>query len=427
MKRKLLQSLSLLLCLIMLLSTTPVFAAEEAVMYDLSQTNQADEADDEITPITGYLPEPGDTIEYTFSIDHSVYPEFVLYAFTQFFTGDTRLMVYDESGKWVRGVELTNIAKEDKFDGIYSPKDFTQIKNTSGEEVNYTLVASTTTGNAGYSFYLGTIDDFIPLYGGDNFATVEKNIPPQDVAEIGMTRHFKGSQMLLNTGEWFHYVADGYTYITAEISKHDTLSFAVIDADTLDIVYVTNEKDRGIKQESETLYSGYVQQGLNLEAGKSYLIKFFTTSPITPKSVTDYYNIYIGLPATTSEKISYKSPSSYSVPAYTTRTFTFNVSGLPDTGRLYSSTVVGFTTSSSLDNSYITNCTITAPNGYTFPTVHGSKTSFAEVDVTDYFGNPNNTPLNGKWTVTITSSKSLSGLTFKIGGWARTILGERRK
>lgn len=76
---------------------------------------------------------------------------------------------------------------------------------------------------------------------------------------------------------------------------------------------------------------------------------------------------------------------------------------------------------------YITNCTITAPNRYTFPTVHGSKTSFAEVDVTDYFGNPNNTPLNGKWTVTITSSKSLSGLTFKIGGWARTILGKKGK
>jgi len=265
MKRKLFHVMSIVLCLSMVLSATPAVAAEASTAYSLDST-AVSQAETEVAPVIGELPNAGDSITYTLEIDHTVFPEFVLYGFACGLTGDSTIIVYDENGAVAGGVELRNSLSG--LNSIYCPKGFTRISNASGEVVTYTIVASTTTGNAAYAFNLGTIDDFVPLYGGNNFATVAKNVPSDEVAELGLTGHFKGSQALLNTGEWFHYTADGYTYITAGITNHNSLAFVVYDGDTMEEVYATSAADRVMEIHSSTLYEGHVQKGRrNVGAG----------------------------------------------------------------------------------------------------------------------------------------------------------------
>jgi len=413
------KTVCLVLVMAMLLSTAAFAADSEIQSTGIMLDKTLMERSSRVTPISGQLLNAGDSIEYQVEIDHSVYPEFVLYAFTSILTGDSDIEIYNENNAVVGAVALRN----SMLGSISSPKGFTRVKNDSGEVITYKIVASTKTGNAGYAFNLGTIDDFVALYGGDNFTTVTKNVPSKLAIDLAVSGHFKGCQALLNTGEWFHYKADGETYITACIINNNSLAFDVygINETGLDPVYKSCENDRTIIRQSPTLYEGYVEKKLSLENGKEYLIRFYSTSEIRPEKLTDYYNIYIGIPYITTYKMNIKS-STFTIPANTTKTFTFEVSDIPKSARLGGSTSVDFSTNSFASNIYITSCIITAPNKYSFSAVNGSKQGFAEADILNFINSPNNVPINGKWTVSIRTSKTLSDVSFRIKGYARIIV-----
>lgn len=417
MKRKMMHLMSvLLLCVCVLFASVPAFASA-------TNSNILEQS------LEGYLPTADDVLTHTVVIDHSVNPDVVMYAYSHGATGDATILVTDENGNSVTGVRLLG-KSYDSYGSTFVPKWYCTISDTSGATKTYTITATTSTGDAGYRINFGTEDTAADDFGGiENVTTVAKNIPAESVAAIGKSSHFRGCQALLGVdankdgGEWFRYTADGYTYITASITNVDNLAFAIYEADTERLVYDTKPTDIVTMTHSTTLYESYVQYGVELDAGRDYLIQFYSNSAIAPDSLEDFYNIFIGLPSFNSQKISLKSTSTYTVPANTTKTYRFNVTAGGNTPTAGNQTKVSFSTSSVADNAYITSCIITAPNGYSFPALNGSYSSFDNPDVINYLTNPNNVPINGTWTVSIRTSKALSGLSFKISGYTRVIMG----
>lgn len=412
--------LSLLLCAIMIIGVVPTYAADNTATQDAKELS-----------FTGYLATTDDTETYTFTVDHSVDPEIVLYAYAVGATGDGIIRVTDESGTSMGGVMLRGTCS-DTYGSAYVPKNFNTISDTTGAVKNYTITVTTSTGDFGYQINLGTIDTMVEDFGGqENVATVAKNIPASNTAAIGSSAHFKGYMALLsNGGEWFRYTADGYTYITASITNYNNLALEVWLADPVSpsLIYRTDADDRVIERHSTTLYEGHVQYGVELIPGQDYLIHVYSTSTVIPDDPAEFYNIYLGLPNYTSLKTSFASDTTYSIPAYTTQTFRIPVEILSDNAQpnslmAGSQTKISFTTSSSTNNAYISSCIITAPNGYSFSALKGSYSNFENPDVVNYFSNPNNVQLNGTWTVSIRSTKALSGLSLKISGYVREIVG----
>lgn len=282
----------------------------------------------------------------------------------------------------------------------------------------------TKTGNVSYAMKVGTMDTYVEDCGGpNNVTTVAKNIPPEAAAI--KTVYFIRPQMLLNDGEWFRYKADGYTYITARISKHDNLAFDVYDAADNSLVYRTTAGDKGIEVKDASSYMGYVQKGLELENGKEYLIKFYSTSHIAATGPSEPYYISIGYPFLTTQKFNY-TPRTFYVPANTTKTFYINVTdtSIPKSARIGQNTAVHFTSNSSANNAYVTSCSITAPNGFTFTLLNGSKYGgFVQPSPVNYLSDPRHVPVHGTWKVTIRTSKSLN-FKFYFSGYYDIIMGK---
>lgn len=379
----------------------------------------------EMPMITGSLANPGDTATYDLQIDHALYPEAILCGFTYGEgTGNAIIWVYDENDAVVAGISLVNRLDDKRANTVTSPKGSARIKSSDAVTKNYKIIVETETGDVGYAMNVGTMDTYAEICGGpNNAATVAKNIPPE--AAYIKTVYFGRPQMMLNDGEWYRYKADGYTYITARIPQHDTLAFDVYDAVDNSLVYRTTAGDRGIEVQSASLYTGYVQKGLELENGKDYLIKFYSTSHIATTALSDHYYVSIGYPFLTDQKFSYTAHKYY-VPANTTKTFYINVTdtAIPKSARLGGNSAVHFTAGSSLNDAYVTSCKITAPNGFTFTLLNGSKRGgFVQPSPVNYLSDPNHVPVHGTWKVTIRTSKSLD-FKFYFTGYYDIIMGK---
>ncbi len=380
----------------------------------------SDSEESEGPMITGVLPTTEDIDTHEIEIDHSILPQVTLYAFCYGATGDVTVKVKNSDNAIVAQTTLTNHAIDGQIG--YRPKNYVSFSNGTGAVKTYTIVVSTNTGNAAYAINIGNKETFVESFGGANITTISKTIPTANQASTLTMSSCLGTTSLLETGEMFHYRADGGTYITATLMKHNTLAFMVFDLETGELVYQTGPEDSGKLFDSGTSYMGYVTRYLNLEKGKDYAILFYATGAIA-SNASNYYQIYIGVPYFYWEPADYTSSRSYSVPANTQKKFTFNVSGFPQSARA-EKTIISFNTSSSFNNSSITSCIFTAPNGSQYiASVYGKYSGNFSFDPLDYYG-ASNTPLNGQWTVTIKTSEPLSGLQFKIKSHYVRIVGK---
>lgn len=63
---------------------------------------------------------------------------------------------------------------------------------------------------------------------------------------------------------------------------------------------------------------------------------------------------------------------------------------------------------------HITKCTIVSPNGVAFNAKYGTYSHSTNPDVVNYLDNPNNIPINGKWTVTVKTTETASDYRLRI-------------
>lgn len=371
--------------------------------------------------IVGMLVNPGDTAIHEVQINHALYPEAVLYAISYGGTGNATIRVYDENDSLVTGIVLRNKLDDNIMNNVTFPKGASYIRSTEATTKKYKITVETDTGDAGYRMTIGTMDTYVENYGGrDNATTVTKNKSP--AAAYYAPVFFRSRQTLLNNdGDWYRYIADGYTYITARINNKNCLAFDVYDAENNTKICSTNSKDRGIETREDSSYQGYVQKGLELENGKEYLIRFYSTSYIS--DTDDTYGISIGYPFITNYKYNSHAQKFY-VPANTTKTYYIDIpdSDVPASARANSTTSVLFTTGSSSGDACVKSCKITAPNGYTFFTNGGRYQRFEEPSIADYLTDPSHVPIRGRWEVTIRTSKA-NTFSFKICNYCSIILG----
>lgn len=356
--------------------------------------------------VYGTLPNIGDTAQFTIE---TALPEVTLYAFCRGATGDVRIQVLEEN-KVIKTLKLFN--RSIGYCSTYWPKIYGTIENPTGESKTYTVKMSTETGNASFAITVGTRDTFIEDYGGGNYATAAKNIPSDLVADTEDVGWFPGASALLNSGEVFHYVADGFTYITVHNSDDYILAFIVYDIEADQVIYNTTLDDCVVEPLGEGVRVSYVEKGLDLVPGKEYLISIYSVLTITP-DLDDFYGIRIGLPTLILKEITNGTTSAYSIPANKMTHFTFDISGFPESARAGMTMIVAFNTANTVRDLSINYCVITDPHGNKFiPETRGRYTKF-KVDPIDFWGR-HNTPLNGRWTVDIKSSESLSGLKFRM-------------
>lgn len=403
--------------------TTPVVADTDSVRAAISVSPTVDgtyaQSQSYEPMISGYLETVDDSMVYEIEIDHSIVPEVYLYAYCYNATGDVKIVVTNSEGTKVNTLSLVNRAIGYNL-GFY-PKEFHKFSNSTGATEVYTVTVTTSTGNAGYAINFGTKETFVEDFGGDNITTVAKNYCTEETKNLEIPGHFIGFTALLDTGESFRYTADGFTYISALTYHNRVLSLTVRDAETKELVYESNDDDTGLWAPTPNpLY--YVTAGLNLEAGRDYIIQFKSEVPISA-DVDDTYLIYIGFPYVVSRSINLQSSSTYSIPANTTKTYTFNVSGYPESAMAGMTTIASFNATKSVTNACITSCVITAPNGRSYTTTYAGKYNSFLLNAMNYFGGEN-APINGQWKVTIRTSKAVSGFRFKLTGTYRTILGD---
>ncbi len=429
MKSRFSKTLSFMLAVIFCISalTVPAYATDTADTENKLVLDGANARSGEPMLIDG-LEKAGDTMDYEMEIDHSLYPEAILYAFSYGVPGNATIRVYDENEKLVSGIYLQGYLNDRSANTHFSPKGRCGIKSTESTIKKYKVTVTAETDNVIYAMNVGTRDTMAEHFGGiDNTTAIAKNIPSK-AAEGSKTADFAGYQTLLDgEGEWFYYVADGYTYITARASMRTGLAFEVYDAETGTRVYQSRSEDTGKKDNSVSSYSyvGYVQRGLNLEPGRDYFIRFYSTldTPVTDSSAR--YYIHIGLPCLTTQDVKYNAQQSFYVPANRTVTFTINVpkdTFLPST-RANAMTAVYFSANSSMENAYVDSCTITTPNGQKVTPLNGRYSHFETPSSINYLTDENHVPLTGNWKVTIRTSKSLY-FQFALGGSSEIILGE---
>lgn len=362
--------------------------------------------------ITVELPSAGDRKTFNVQIDHSIYPEAILYAYTDGGLGDCTINV---SG--VRSYTLRT--KASGGSSAYSSKEVFKISGSGGVRT-YNVTVSTTSGNAGCSLILATEDTFAELGGGqENATSIQKN-----QAHTYGTTWTSGMQSLLNgDGEWFRYTADGDTFIHASATRVKDFLVTVYDAETGTVFEKTSSKDLETQTHSSTLWTGHVQKRFKLQPGHEYLIQVQSTTKLASNS-DNRYNFSVGLPSVANSTVGLSSTKSFSIPANTTKTFTFSVSGYKDSTRLARGATVSFRPSSSADNIKITSLKITAPNGKVLTaTNYGEYNYNQDVNFSNYLTSLDNISLNGTWTVTVRASKSISGLKFRVDGSAYYIPG----
>lgn len=366
--------------------------------------------------VYGALPNAGDVEMYSLEVDHSITPNFTL-CFSSFgLPCNFMAKVYNEDGSYIKGATVLN--SHTGYD-IPCPRRFLTLSNNDAEESLKTYIIEITalTANTGYAITLGSMDTFADDFSGNIYTTVAKNDPSEDEIATAQTSFFQSYQSLLNIGDWYHYTADGYTYITASILHYNNLAFEVYDADTGIPVYVTtpdeNNKARYETYDNVTELTGVVQAGINLEPGHDYFIRFYCTTPIRSEGTSNIYNIFIGHPNLVSYKSDYKS-AAYSIPANTTKTIKIHISEFPLSARASRNTVLKFTPYSSSMEPNFKSCKITAPNGYSFFAQYGHYSSFNYPNPINFLGDPNNIPINGDWTITVSTTQAVSRATLRF-------------
>lgn len=371
----------------------------------------------------GDLPEVGSVETHEITVNHALYPEILVHVSSIDLLGSVNVEIKDANGNRVDSAYLLPTNTEGYQSAVYT-RDICYINDASGQTKTYTITATTRTGSARYKISIGTRETLAEdCCGRDNYTTIGKNTPTAELAETCCVLSNCGYIALLNgDGEWFRYTADGYTYITASISKNDSLAFEVYDAETLARVVRTTSDDMVIKYLSNTYYRSVVQTAVFLEPGRDYYIKVYSTRPITPDNLEASYSISVGYPSVSSEKVSYASEQSFSVTKNRVTNFTITVTGLPNSARANRQTKVSFNTTQSSKNASITSCRITAPNGKVcYAQYNGAYNKFEVPDILNFLDD--GVPLNGVWRVQIKASQSLSGLKLRIGGLCYAIEG----
>lgn len=363
------------------------------------------------TKLSDVLEHEGDTEAYEIEIDHSVYPEVALYAYT---SGDALgVTLFDiDGGRYLQ----INATRSGTGFNNFSPKGYVEFRNTSGEVIKYTITAKALTDNAGYTIAVGPKDALAEYLGGpENAATVGRNIQTAN----DMSQWINGYTVLLNgPGDWYRYTpqTDDGTYVGNTIYGEYSTAFAVYDAETLDPIYTSNAKEDRYLLIDSVRTRTVMQNRIKLEPGKTYLIQNYTPTVITPTNEYDIvYRVYIGLPCVSLEKYSYEYPQAYTVRANRKATFYINVTNQPDVCRFNWNTTVYFNTNSLVTNASITSCTITAPNGMAFNAPNGRVQVGKHADLVDFLNNRNNIPINGRWKIEIEASETINNLTFAIG------------
>lgn len=351
-----------------------------------------------------------DTEVYEIEVDHSVYPEIAFYAYT---SGDALGATLFKFGGSYLQINATNSSTSTTH---FSPKGYVQVQNTSGEVKKYTITAKALTDDAGYTIAVGPKDAMAEYLGGfENAATVGRNIQTANERSQWISSY---SVLLNGDGDWYRYTpqTDDATYVGNTIYGEHSTAFAVYDAETLEPVYESNSKEDRYLLVDSVRTRTVMQNRIKLEAGKTYLIQNNTPTIITPVSEYDVeYRAYIGLPCVSSEEYTYRAPQYYTAQANKKTTFYINVTNEPDTYRFSRSTTILFNSNSSLNNAYITSCTITTPNGIVLDAPNGRARFDEFTDLVDFLNNSHNIPINGLWKIEIKTSKTLSNLKFVIG------------
>lgn len=372
-----------------------------------------------IGPLAGMLDNAGDVESYMVEVDYSVISEAVLCVYPFITTKDFTVSIYRES------TQTTTELPTEMNTVNFIPKLFIRLLPTENAIETFTISFAAQEDFTGYAFTLGGKETFADDFGGGNtYPTVPKNNPDPEY-KTALSRFFKGYQALLNTGEWFHYVADGETYITAEIMNRHDLAFDVYELDTGNCVGRTAASNHVVSYYPNGEYSDVVQMRLDLEVGQDYVIQFYSTSNATVSDEdlwNSMYTIWIGLPHFEHQSVSYTSPA-YNLSKNTTRTFTFYVSGFPESMRVDNMTHFNVRGRDPYGGISATSCKITAPNGYTFTAPFGSASGLPFPTLYNYLDSPSNIPINGTWKVTVSSISDIPNLRFYISGHALQIVG----
>lgn len=389
-------------------------------MPDLQADGDEEEEEERGPTAFGVLVSTDEVASYTLEVDHDLFPEFIIGFYRYCTVNDFRATVLTESTQKAVTID-TNTGGGTN---ILSARRFLTFSKPEGGIENYTITIRTSVPQTGYAFIISTPDTFVDDFSGiHSFTTAAKNVPTDELRKLGLNQHMISRQALLNGGgDWFHYNADGETYITASIINWNNLAFEVYDLDTAKQIYYTTKENNVIRTRSDTLYEGYVQARLDLTPGKDYLIHFYSTSYKQVENLDDVYHIWMGLPSIQMEKIEYTS-SLCSVAANTTRTFSFHLSDYPESMRASKDTIFRFTGGGKYHDYNITSCQITAPNGYSFSAPQGSKTGLSMIELDDYLNNPSNVPINGTWRITVKASQAIPNLKFSISGYVSQIIG----
>lgn len=403
----------LLLCFVALLGTvTSAPAAHAAEPEDFILTCVSDGTTG--SKMSGVLEYEDDTEVYQLVVDHSVHPEFTVYAHTSGKGLGSTLFSIDRGGS-TSYLQIYATQKNSSYN--FSPKGYVDISSTSGEVTTYTITAKAKTDNAGYTLSVGTKDEMAEHLGGrENAATVGRNL--QKISD--MSQHIVGYTALLNgEGDWYRYTpkTNDATYVGNYIFGDHSTAFEIIDAQSGNRVYHSDiQTDRYLFVDAYTTRT-ILQNRFVLERGKEYLIHNYTPTGITPAEDYVEYRAYIGLPSVNSVEYSYRTSQSYTVPANKLTTFYIDVTGQPKTYRCDYNTEVRFCVSRYEDNAYITSCKITAPNGKEIDTIFGRDEIEEHPDLVDFLNNSHNIPINGRWKVEILTSKTMRDMHFSIGNY----------
>lgn len=367
------------------------------------------------------LPNAGDSQSFDITLDHSQYPNAMLLAYAKGGkVGDVDIEVWKNGTTKVASTKLL-LVPPDELSNTYFIRNWCKIENASNETVDYTIVAKTGTGNAACEIKFVTEDSFVEEFSGkENAATLPRNTP----IPLTGARFAKGRLMPLNgEGEWFRYTAqDKYTYFTTYALNQSHLTLVVMDAETGKIVKQSNSTDRFDVDLSPTLYAGYVQTALDTTPGHDYLIRVYSDTVITGKSFDDFYNISVGVPYTAPERMSYKSPKGYNIPANKTTTLYINVDA-DASDRLAKGGNIRFVPENAQGRFDMTMVEFTAPNGRTLKGEYGFYIHQDDIDYENYLTSRENVKLQGLWVVTVKSSKALSDVHFYIVGAYSHIYG----
>lgn len=370
--------------------------------------------------ISGTIDDVNETNQYNLEVNHEQYPLFIVGFYLIGQSGSKLTAEIYDGDKRVAYDVLSNSSDPELLPNT-KVKRMLKIENDKNEVKNYKIIVSSSTGNVSYKLAFGSIDEVAELLGGEgNIIPLEKNISSSD--SISCNSAQQAFLNVKNVGEYYSYIADGETYITLCLGSSlnpSNIKFEVIDAETKNIVFIS-DRDNYYSDVDSGITFNYLQAKLNLEKGHEYLLHIFSPNglSINKNNLGSLYKLYLGFPFIEPKVFSFRT-NTVNIPANKSYTFSFNVSGYLNSARVVKLNT-GMTYSGAASN--IISTKLVAPNGQVFEgtwRINGIKPSFYPEIILD---KQYNTPLNGKWTVTIKSRKSFS-TQFILSGSERHIVG----